>query len=117
MKRFYSIVAVILSLAFFALTPVQSFATTSEELQEQQKKLEEEEKAAYGTEEGAPPIKAAMPKNAKPGSLKARVTFDGYGIYKQVRPWGCDGEWMDLHVNAHGILVIKQGNQVRKVVR
>lgn len=44
-----------------------------------------------------------MPKNAKPGSLKARVTFDGYGIYKQVRPWGCDGEWMDLHVNAHGI--------------
>ena len=45
MKRFYSIVAVILSLAFFVLTPVQSFATTSEELQEQQKKLEEEEKA------------------------------------------------------------------------
>ena len=27
---------------------------------------EEEEKAAYGTEEGAPPIKAVMPKNAKP---------------------------------------------------
>ena len=27
---------------------------------------EEEEKAAYGTEEGAPPIKAAMPKSAKP---------------------------------------------------
>ena len=27
---------------------------------------EEEEKAAYGTEEGAPPIKAVVPKNAKP---------------------------------------------------
>ena len=44
-----------------------------------------------------------MPKNAKPGSLKARVSFDGYGIYGQVRPWAADPEWIDLHVNAHGI--------------
>lgn len=44
-----------------------------------------------------------MPKNAKPGSLKARVTFDGYGIYKQGRPQWCEPGWMDLHVNAHGI--------------
>lgn len=44
-----------------------------------------------------------MPKNAKPGSLKARVSFDGYGVYRQVRPWCADPEWIDLHVNAHGI--------------
>ncbi|MBE5825892.1 MAG: hypothetical protein E7307_04565 [Butyrivibrio sp.] len=44
MKRFYSVVAVILSLAFFALTPVSAYATTSEELKENQKKLEQEEK-------------------------------------------------------------------------
>ena len=44
MKRFYSVVAVILSLAFFALTPVLAYATTSEELKENQKKLEQEEK-------------------------------------------------------------------------
>ena len=55
MRRNYSVIAVILSLAFFALTPVSAYATTSEELeeaqkkteelQENQKKLEEEEKA------------------------------------------------------------------------
>ncbi len=44
MRRFYSVVAVILSLAFFALTPVSAYATTSEELKENQKKLEQEEK-------------------------------------------------------------------------
>lgn len=44
-----------------------------------------------------------MPKNAQPGSLKARVSFDGYGIYPQSRPWGADPGWIDLHVNAHGI--------------
>jgi cell wall-associated NlpC family hydrolase len=59
MKRFYSIVAVILSLAFFVLTPVQSFATTSEELQEQQKKLEEEEKALKQQKKAAENEKAA----------------------------------------------------------
>lgn len=59
MKRFYSIVAVILSLAFFVLTPVQSFATTSEELQEQQKKLEEEEKALKQQKKAAESQKAA----------------------------------------------------------
>ncbi len=59
MKRFYSIVAVILSLAFFVLTPIQSFATTSEELQEQQKKLEEEEKALKQQKKTAENEKAA----------------------------------------------------------
>ena len=59
MKRFYSVVAVILSLAFFVLTPVQSFATTSEELQEQQKKLEEEEKALKQQKKAAENEKAA----------------------------------------------------------
>ncbi|WP_022764761.1 C40 family peptidase [Butyrivibrio sp. XPD2006] len=59
MKRFYSIVAVILSLAFFVLTPIQSFATTSEELQEQQKKLEEEEKALKQQKKAAENEKAA----------------------------------------------------------
>ena len=42
MKKIYSIVAVILSLAFFAATPVSSFAKTSEQLQKEQKKLEQE---------------------------------------------------------------------------
>lgn len=59
MKRFYSIVAVILSLAFFVLTPLQSFATTSEELQEQQKKLEEEEKSLKQQKKAAENEKAA----------------------------------------------------------
>jgi cell wall-associated NlpC family hydrolase len=59
MKRFYSIVAVILSLAFFVLTPIYSFATTSEELQEQQKKLEEEEKALKQQKKAAENEKAA----------------------------------------------------------
>ncbi len=45
MRRYYSVIAVILSLAFFLFTPLTSYATTSEELQQQQKKLEEEEKA------------------------------------------------------------------------
>ncbi len=45
MRRIYSVIAVILSLAFIMLTPVSSYATTSEELQQQQKKLEDEENA------------------------------------------------------------------------
>lgn len=44
-----------------------------------------------------------VPKGAKPGSLKAKVSFDGYGIYKQGRPGWCDPGTMELHVNAHGI--------------
>lgn len=44
MKKSSSVVAMILSLAFLLLSPVQSNATTSEELKQTQKKLESEEK-------------------------------------------------------------------------
>ena len=44
-----------------------------------------------------------MPKNAKPGSLKAVISFDGYGIYRPSIPWTCDDGKIELHVNAHGI--------------
>lgn len=52
-----------------------------------------------------------MPKNAKPGSLKARVSFDGYGVYGPAIPWGADPEWMDLHINAHGIYPIDMNGE------
>ena len=51
-----------------------------------------------------------LPKNAKPGSLKARVTFDGYGIYRQSRPGWCDNGWIDLHVNAHGLYPLEMSD-------
>ncbi len=44
-----------------------------------------------------------MPKGAKKGSLKARVDFDGYGIYPQTPPRACEPGWIVLHVNAHGL--------------
>ena len=43
-----------------------------------------------------------IPKNASPKSLKAKVSFDGYGIYRPGRPPWCDQESIELHVNAHG---------------
>ena len=44
-----------------------------------------------------------MPRNAKPGSLKAKVSFDGYGIYRPSIPWTCSDDTIELHINAHGI--------------
>ena len=59
MKKIYSVVAMILSLAFFMLTPVSSYATSSEELKEAQKKLEEEQKALDKQKKAAENQKAA----------------------------------------------------------
>ncbi|RKM55970.1 hypothetical protein D6855_15715 [Butyrivibrio sp. CB08] len=59
MKKIYSVVAIILSLAFFMLTPVSSYATSSEELKETQKKLEEEKKALDKQKKAAESQKAA----------------------------------------------------------
>ncbi len=59
MKRNYSIVAMVLSLALFMLTPVSSYATTSEELKQEQKKLESEEKALNKEKSAAEKEKAA----------------------------------------------------------
>ena len=44
-----------------------------------------------------------MPKNASAKSLKAKVEFDGYGVYRQGRPPWCDRDSITLHVNAHGL--------------
>ena len=52
-----------------------------------------------------------MPKNAKPGSLKAKVSFDGYGIYRQSVPWTCSDDTIELHVNAHGIHPLNMGDE------
>ena len=79
MKRFYSVVAVILSLAFFALTPVQSFATTSEELQEQQKKLEEEEKALKQQKKDAENQKAASQSKLNEANSQISESTEGLG--------------------------------------
>jgi cell wall-associated NlpC family hydrolase len=79
MKRFYSIVAVILSLAFFVLTPVQSFATTSEELQEQQKKLEEEEKALKQQKKAAESQKAASQNKLNEANSQISESTEGLG--------------------------------------
>ena len=79
MKRFYSIVAVILSLAFFVLTPVQSFATTSEELQEQQKKLEEEEKALKQQKKDAENQKAASQSKLNEANSQISESTEGLG--------------------------------------
>ena len=79
MKRFYSIVAVILSLAFFVLTPVQSFATTSEELQEQQKKLEEEEKALKQQKKAAENEKAASQSKLNEANSQISESTEGLG--------------------------------------
>lgn len=79
MKRFYSIVAVILSLAFFVLTPVQSFATTSEELQEQQKKLEEEEKALKQQKKDAENQKAASQNKLNEANSQISESTEGLG--------------------------------------
>ncbi len=59
MKKIYSVVAIILSLAFFMLTPVSSYATSSEELKQTQKKLEEEKKALDKQKKAAESQKAA----------------------------------------------------------
>ncbi len=59
LRRNISVVAIILSLVFFAMTPMTSFATTSEELQKTQKKLEEEEKALKNQKNKAESQKAA----------------------------------------------------------
>ena len=79
MKRFYSVVAVILSLAFFVLTPVQSFATTSEELQEQQKKLEEEEKALKQQKKDAENQKAASQSKLNEANSQISESTEGLG--------------------------------------
>ena len=79
MKRVYSIVAVILSLAFFVLTPVQSFATTSEELQEQQKKLEEEEKALKQQKKAAENEKAASQSKLNEANSQISESTEGLG--------------------------------------
>lgn len=79
MKRFYSVVAVILYLAFFALTPVQSFATTSEELQEQQKKLEEEEKALKQQKKDAENQKAASQSKLNEANSQISESTEGLG--------------------------------------
>ena len=79
MKRVYSIVAVILSLAFFVLTPVQSFATTSEELQEQQKKLEEEEKALKQQKKAAESQKAASQNKLNEANSQISESTEGLG--------------------------------------
>ncbi len=79
MKRFYSVVAVILSLAFFVFTPVQSFATTSEELQEQQKKLEEEEKALKQQKKDAENQKAASQSKLNEANSQISESTEGLG--------------------------------------
>lgn len=45
----------------------------------------------------------SYPKGRPPKSLKARVSFDGYGIYRQGKPGWCDQGAIVLHVNAHGL--------------
>ncbi len=89
MRRIYSVVAVILSLAFFALTPVSVYATTSEELeeaqkkteelQENQKKLEEEEKALKKQKSAAESQKTASQNKLNEANDKINDTSEAMG--------------------------------------
>ena len=83
MKRFYSVVAVILSLAFFALTPVTSYATTSEELQETQKKLEEEEKKLKKEKSAAESEKKASQNKLNEAQNNISDAAEGLGETKE----------------------------------
>ena len=83
MRRFYSVVAVILSLAFFALTPVTSYATTSEELQETQKKLEEEEKKLKKEKSAAESQKKASQNKLNEANENISDAAEGLGETKE----------------------------------
>ena len=45
----------------------------------------------------------AVPKNAKPKSLKAVVEVHGYGVFRQSRPWGTASDRILFSINAHGV--------------
>lgn len=79
MRRLYSVMAVILSLAFFALTPVYSYATTSEELQQTQKKLEEEEKALKNQKNAAESQQKASQNKLNEANNKINDTSEALG--------------------------------------
>ena len=83
MRRFYSVVAVILSLAFFAFTPVTAYATTSEELQEAQKKLEEEEKKLKKEKSAAESQKAASQSKLNQANDNINDAAEGLGETKE----------------------------------
>ncbi len=76
MKKKYSVVAVMLSLAFFALTPMTAMATTSQELQETQKKLEEEENALKKQKSAAESQKAASQSKLNDANSKIEDTSE-----------------------------------------
>ena len=44
-----------------------------------------------------------MPADAKPGTLKAVIRFDGYGAYRPSVPLTSNADAIELHINAHGI--------------
>ena len=83
MRRFYSVVAVILSLAFFAFTPVTAYATTSEELQEAQKKLEEEEKKLKKEKSAAESQRAASQNKLNQANDNINDAAEGLGETKE----------------------------------
>ncbi len=79
MKRVYSVVAVILSLAFFVLTPISSYATTSEELKQQQKKLEQEAKDLKNQKSAAESQKAASQSKLNEANSQISDTTEALG--------------------------------------
>ena len=79
MKKIYSVIAVILSLALFMSAPVSSFATSSEQLKETQKKLENEEKALEKQKKDAEKEKAANQNKLNEANNKINDTSEAMG--------------------------------------